>query len=451
MKNRLEQALEECLHLLRQGVSLEECLNRYPEEAEELAPLLRAANLTRQNLSFDVPSAARLRMRARVMDKWSPQQAPTRPIWRIPAMFPRWAAVAASLIILLLLSGIGTVSAAGGAIPGDSLYPVKTGMESIRLAFAFSEMAKADVHIDLAERRAEEIARLAENERPELIEATALRLESHLQVASGVKGNGAAMTKLKSRIEKSATAQLAKLEHALAEVPGAARDALRQALVALGERYAAAIDTISGGVPPIAPSEKFGMIHVFVTDPPRPNVDHVWIEVSEISVHRAGGNDSAWATIVEEPVRFDLLAVIGIHELLGSREIPVGFYTQMRITITGCTIITGNEEHTAHVPSGTMKFPRPFTVEEGKPTTLVLDFDGEKSLVTAGARQYVLKPVVTLLVPGRAGGEDAGPPGGVHSPQAGTDSNGSEANEAGPRETGPTHSGKNQTNQGSGG
>jgi len=42
MADTLAQALEECLELLRQGVSLEECLARYPEDAGELEPLLRS-------------------------------------------------------------------------------------------------------------------------------------------------------------------------------------------------------------------------------------------------------------------------------------------------------------------------------------------------------------------------------------------------------------------------
>ena len=42
MADRLEQTFEECLELLSQGVSLEECLARYPEYARELEPLLRS-------------------------------------------------------------------------------------------------------------------------------------------------------------------------------------------------------------------------------------------------------------------------------------------------------------------------------------------------------------------------------------------------------------------------
>ena len=47
MADKLAQTLEECLELLSQGVSLEECLARYPEDAGELEPLLRSpAGLT---------------------------------------------------------------------------------------------------------------------------------------------------------------------------------------------------------------------------------------------------------------------------------------------------------------------------------------------------------------------------------------------------------------------
>lgn len=42
MADKLEQTLEECLELMRQGLTLEECLTRYPEDAGELEPLLRS-------------------------------------------------------------------------------------------------------------------------------------------------------------------------------------------------------------------------------------------------------------------------------------------------------------------------------------------------------------------------------------------------------------------------
>ena len=43
MNANRHEIVEECLELLRLGTSLEECLTRYPDDAEELEPILRTA------------------------------------------------------------------------------------------------------------------------------------------------------------------------------------------------------------------------------------------------------------------------------------------------------------------------------------------------------------------------------------------------------------------------
>jgi len=153
MADRLEQALEECLELLRQGLTLEECLAKYPEDAGELEPLLRTAQVARSRLSFGIPTTARARVRARVMAEWDQAHAPQEQRWRLPILVPRWAVVTACVVLVLLLGGGGTAMAAGGTVPGDLLYPVKMVTEKTRLAFTFSDLAKAELHVDLAERR----------------------------------------------------------------------------------------------------------------------------------------------------------------------------------------------------------------------------------------------------------------------------------------------------------
>ena len=55
MAGRREQALQECLELLRQGLTLEECLTRYPEDAAELEPLLRTAQVARSKNTTGCP------------------------------------------------------------------------------------------------------------------------------------------------------------------------------------------------------------------------------------------------------------------------------------------------------------------------------------------------------------------------------------------------------------
>lgn len=77
----------------------------------------------------------------------------------------------AAALVLVLISGTGVSFAAESALPGDALYAVKTKVtEPVRVALATGAEAKANVQIDLAERRIEEAATLSSEGR--LDEAT---------------------------------------------------------------------------------------------------------------------------------------------------------------------------------------------------------------------------------------------------------------------------------------
>jgi len=403
MAGRREQALQECLELLRQGLTLEECLARYPEDAAELEPLLRTAQVARSRLSLGIPRTMRSRIRARVMAEWNREHAQRQQRWRFPVLVPRWAVVTVCVVLAFLLSGAGTVMAARDTVPGDLLYPVKMVTEKTRMAFTFSDLARAELYIDLAEQRVDEIRKLVERGEPENITKLATRVVAHLEMAGQVAAIGdEGIAELKAHLERSATVQLANLEQILVAAPEEAKPAVESALATSGEGYGMVMEAVASGAPTPALLAKAGMIQIYVTDPPPPDVDHVWIEVDNIEVHRAAGPDSRWITIVNEPVHFDLVAIVGVQEFIGSKEIEAGFYTQLRMNVTRATVVVGEVEHDAFVPSGKLKFIRPFQVKDGEITGLLLDFDGDRSIILTGTGQYILKPVVMLFVPGQA-------------------------------------------------
>ena len=77
MDVRTQEIVEECIELLRHGRSLESCLDRYPEEAPELEPILRNAISIRSDLAADLPLMARNRMRGRCFKKEGTPQRDT--------------------------------------------------------------------------------------------------------------------------------------------------------------------------------------------------------------------------------------------------------------------------------------------------------------------------------------------------------------------------------------
>ena len=147
----MQEALQRCLEELEQGRSLEQCLALYPEEAGQLEPLLQKALSVRGRFPLAIPEAAQDRLRNRVMAEWDRRQQPRSPWLRLPSLAPRWAAVAAMVVLVVALSGVSTVAAAGGAVPGDLLYPVKEFREEAQLWFALSSEAKVEMYTKMVQ------------------------------------------------------------------------------------------------------------------------------------------------------------------------------------------------------------------------------------------------------------------------------------------------------------
>ena len=186
-----------------------------------------------------------------------------------------------------------------------------------------------------------------------------------------------------------------------------------------------------------------GIIDVYVTDaPPERNVTAVLITVSSLEVHLAAaemeqeqeqeqsgsgnqtqkqeqeqeqekemGTRSGWITIdiSDDMATFDLLEVKGIEEFFGSSEVAAGKYTQVRLIVEKAEVAVDNgEPEEATVPSGELKIVRPFTVEGGETTSLIIDFDAERSVNFTGSGKIHVKPVVKLAI---EKGKKSGKPG----------------------------------------
>ena len=112
-------------------------------------------------------------------------------------------------------------------------------------------------------------------------------------------------------------------------------------------------------------------------------------------------NGGQWISIniSDNMSTFDLLKVKGIEEFFGSSEVPAGKYTQVRLIVEKAEVaVDYGEPEEATVSSGELKIVRPFTVEDGETTTLVFDFDAERSVVFTGSGKIQVKPVVKLSI-----------------------------------------------------
>ena len=173
-----DNILDECLErLLIKGETVEQCLESYPEQADELKPLLQTALVTKKASAIlprsEFKARARYEFRS-ALQAVEPRRSRPFLSWR-----PRWATAVAIVLILLLVGG-GTTAAAGNSMPDEPLYRVKLATEQVRLALTPSDIGKAQLLTELADKRVAEIIYLANQGKPAQIELTTQRLDTYL-------------------------------------------------------------------------------------------------------------------------------------------------------------------------------------------------------------------------------------------------------------------------------
>jgi hypothetical protein len=167
------------------------------------------------------------------------------------------------------------------------------------------------------------------------------------------------------------------------------------------------------GIPP--GSDGSGTLRIALTDAPACGFDEVNVTVERVRVHKsmsAGEGDGGWTDMVLNPVRkVDLLSLQnGILVDLGQATLPAGQYTQMRLMLSpnGSSapanyVVPTNggmmpvAMDTPSAQQSGLKLIHGFTIEAGKTTALVLDFDACKSIVKRGNGSFGLKPVIHVM------------------------------------------------------
>ena len=251
MAGRFEDILSDCTERLLQGESVEQCLQRYPEQARELEPLLRVAAAARETSSAVEPrpefkdrTRYEIQSRLRAAEPKAGARKSSMMGW-----MPRWAVAAVSLVFVILLCGTTTVAASSDAVPGDTLYGVKTTAEAVQLRMTFSEEGKARLQARFAQRRAWEMARLAESGRTDRLRTLATRFGEHLarieELAARIEAtdpeDGERIAELRETLYASMDRDLALLEKAEAKAPRQAAGAVAVAKFRLTQRYEKAI------------------------------------------------------------------------------------------------------------------------------------------------------------------------------------------------------------------
>lgn len=243
MKN-LDLILDRCIDDLARGATVGECLERYPELREELEPLLETA-ASLHGLPRPEPSGSAMRtvlVRAGAAlavqegaGEAEQTRAPSRgQVLRFPLRRPvlRIAAGLAAVVILAVLGG-----ASADTVPGDLLYPLKLAREKVTFGLTVKPDHRAELRLTFADRRLEELVKMADSEGkidPELVRRLLEEGALALQDARPLPEDRLEI--FLKKLEHFTQYQKTVLEQISPRVPDSQRPVIREAIDMCGER-----------------------------------------------------------------------------------------------------------------------------------------------------------------------------------------------------------------------
>lgn len=189
---QFERMLEPCLQEVIRTGDVDTIVQRHPQHAEQLRPLLETALLAGRyySASPEPPPGGLAAGRARLLALANRQReqmhaAPT-PSYRRQKVKLVFAAKLVSAILAVIMGatavGGGIAWAAGDSLPGDVLYPAKLTIENVQLALASTPQARINLNLQFGEERVAEILALVEAGSP-VAEPVVTRMEQQFQYA----------------------------------------------------------------------------------------------------------------------------------------------------------------------------------------------------------------------------------------------------------------------------
>lgn len=171
------------------------------------------------------------------------------------------------------------------------------------------------------------------------------------------------------------------------------------------------------GDSPSGPSGTSGTLSLRITDSPFTDAKAVLVTFSEVTAHRS---EESWSKVpfadsAATSRTCDLKRLEGsAQDLLGSGPLVAGQYTMVRLVVQSATIYFDNPSTSATpcassitspqgrsasvtIPSGEVKLNRGFTLAADTATTILLDFDGDRSIQETGNGRFTMSPVIAIL------------------------------------------------------
>ena len=154
-----------------------------------------------------------------------------------------------------------------------------------------------------------------------------------------------------------------------------------------------------------------GNFRLMVKDSPFSDAKSVLVTFTGVSVHRDG--EGGFTNVGTGTRTCDLKKLQSSQDVLGVGTIPQGHYTQVRLVVSSAVIYFENaaagpacaasivapagRSSAVEIPSGEIKLNREFEVPTSGATTMLLDFDGDKSIHLTGNSRYMMAPVIEVV------------------------------------------------------
>lgn len=155
-------------------------------------------------------------------------------------------------------------------------------------------------------------------------------------------------------------------------------------------------------------------LNVSLTDSPFSDGKALLVTFSDVSAHRSGADFMTLPFVGGASSRTcDLKKLTTAQDVLGTGPLPAGHYTQLRLVVASAAIYfdspssgpacaasvaaPAGRSAAVDIPSGELKLNREFDLTSTNATTILLDFDGDKSVKETGNGRYMMTPVITIV------------------------------------------------------
>jgi len=166
------------------------------------------------------------------------------------------------------------------------------------------------------------------------------------------------------------------------------------------------------GDSPSSPSGTSGTFRVMLTDSPFSDAQAVLVTFTAVTAHRSGEGGFSLLPLDGGQRICDLKKLQGPQDILGVGTLTTGHYTQVRLNVSQAAIYFDNasvgsacapaiavpagRSAAVEIPSGEIRINREFDVGADGVTTMVLDFDGDRSIHVTGNQRYMMTPVIAV-------------------------------------------------------